>query len=90
MKGVLASAFFAGMFTTGFLVIGAIFLRFWRRTQDTLFLAFAGAFALLAAEQAATVFGADGASAVLYLLRLGAFGLNVAAIVAKNLSRRSD
>jgi uncharacterized membrane protein HdeD (DUF308 family) len=80
--------FFAGMLAMGFLVIGAVFLRFWRRTQDALFLAFAGAFALLAAGQAALALGVqphdDQASVLLF--RLGAFGLILVAIITKNLS----
>ena len=46
------SDFLAGSITMGYLVIGVFFLRFWRRTADTLFVIFAFAFWLLAANQA--------------------------------------
>lgn len=44
--------FLSGAITLGFLVAGLFFLRFWRRTHDRLFLAFAIAFALLGLGQA--------------------------------------
>ena len=44
--------FLAGAVTLGFLACGLFFLRFWRRTHDGLFLAFAMAFALLGVGQA--------------------------------------
>ena len=46
--------FLSGMVTLGFLVSGLFFLRFWKRTGDSLFLAFAVAFGLLAMGQAVT------------------------------------
>ena len=45
-------AFLGGAVTLGYLVGGLFFLRFWRRTRDRLFLAFAIAFALFALNQA--------------------------------------
>ena len=44
--------FLSGAITLGFLVAALFFLRFWRRTRDNLFLAFAAAFALLGLGQA--------------------------------------
>jgi hypothetical protein len=44
--------FLSGAITLGFLVAALFFLRFWRKTQDTLFLAFATSFALLGVGQA--------------------------------------
>jgi hypothetical protein len=41
---VLSYDFVAGAVTMGFAVAGLFFLRFWRRTTDGLFLAFAAAF----------------------------------------------
>jgi hypothetical protein len=69
----------------GFAVGGLFFLRFWRRTGDRFFIAFAGAFWLLAL-QSATVLGniPDEARSWTYLLRLGAFLLIIAAIMLKN------
>jgi ribosomal protein S18 acetylase RimI-like enzyme len=48
--------FFAGFQAAGFLVCALFFLRFWNRTRDSLFMAFALAFALLSAQQVLTTF----------------------------------
>lgn len=83
-------AFFGGALTMGFLVAAVFFLKFWRRTRDTLFLTFAAAFALLAVNQAApVVFGIPREDqAPVYLLRLAAFALIIGAVLGKNLRRR--
>jgi hypothetical protein len=80
--------FLFGAIAMGFAVAGLFFLRFWRRTGDRFFLAFAGAFWLLML-QSATVIGdiSDESRSWTYLLRLAAFLLIIAAIVMKN--RRS-
>ena len=44
--------FLSGAVTMGFVLAGLFFLRFWRRTHDGLFLAFALAFWLLGLTQA--------------------------------------
>jgi hypothetical protein len=82
--------FAAGMLTTGYLVAGLFFLKFWRRSRDGLFAAFAAAFALMAINQAVPVlFGIpDEALGGVYLLRLAAFLLIIGAILRKNLARR--
>ena len=79
--------FMAGALTVGYLIAALFFLKFWRRTGDGLFAVFAGAFALLAANQAAPVlFGIpDEAVGGVYLLRLGGFLLIIFAILRKNL-----
>ena len=81
--------FLSGMTTMGFAVAGVFFLRFWRRTSDSLFLAFAAAFWLLAANQALVgLLEAPREDKVwIYLLRLAAFLLIIFAVVAKNLRR---
>ena len=80
--------FFSGALTLGFFVAAAFFLRFWRRTHDRLFLAFAAAFALLGLNQALAAF--LGASAELtpytYVLRVFGFVLILYAIIDKNVS----
>ena len=43
--------FLSGAISMGFLVSGLFFLRFWSRTRDPLFAAFAAAFAMLASNQ---------------------------------------
>lgn len=80
----------AGAIAFGFFVAGLFFLRFWRRSRDRLFLAFAAAFWLFAANQALTaLYAADADSRPeFYLLRLIGFGLIIAAIVGKNLPQR--
>jgi uncharacterized membrane protein YbhN (UPF0104 family) len=82
--------FLSGMTTMGFAVAGVFFLRFWRRTSDILFLAFAAAFWLLAVNQALVgLLEAPREDKVwIYLLRLAAFLLIIFAVAAKNLGRR--
>ncbi|MCB5176411.1 MULTISPECIES: DUF5985 family protein [Microvirga] len=81
-----ASQFISGMITMGFLVAGLLFLRFWTRTRDMLFAAFAAAFALLAANQAlaALIDVPREERSWIYLLRVAAFVLIIAAVVWKN------
>jgi hypothetical protein len=85
MTGDLAP-FLSGAITFGFLVAALFFARFWRRTEDGLFLAFAAAFALLGLNQALiTLSGVPVEErSPLYLLRLAAFLLIIVAIVRKN------
>ena len=82
--------FLAGALTLAYLVASAHFMRFWRRTTDRLFLAFAAAFALLALNQIA-VFAigvGDERSNYAYILRVLGFALILVAIVDKNLFER--
>ncbi len=82
--------FLAGAVTMGALIASLFFLRFWRRTHDRFFLAFAVAFLLLAVNQALALWigAADERIGYTYLLRVVAFVLILAAIVDKNLTRR--
>ncbi len=79
----------AGALAMGFLIAGVFFLKFWRRTGDGLFLAFSGAFGLLALGAALPILlGAPHEErSGLYLLRLAAFVLIIVAVLAKNLRR---
>ena len=81
--------FFTGALTMGYVVAAAFFLKFWRRTRDSLFLIFALAFALLALNQGAPVVldipRED--QAPVYLLRLAGFALIILAILRKNMRR---
>ncbi|MDQ3246703.1 MAG: DUF5985 family protein [Pseudomonadota bacterium] len=82
--------FLSGMVAAGFLVAGLFFLRFWSRTHDGLFLAFALAFWLLGLGQAILALGnipVEERSWV-YLIRLSAFVLILLAIGWKNRARR--
>ena len=80
-------AFMGGAVIVGYLVAALFFLKFWSRTRDGLFAAFAAAFLLMAVNQAAPVlFGIpDEALGGVYLLRLAAFLLIILAILRKNL-----
>jgi hypothetical protein len=83
-------AFLSGAVTMGFLVACLFFLRFWRKTSDRFFLAFAAAFLLLALNQALAqwIGAADERVGYTYLLRVVAFVVILVAIVDKNLSSR--
>jgi hypothetical protein len=85
-------SFLAGMVAMGFAVAALFFLRFWRRTGDSLFMTFAAAFALLALQQVVMT-GlriADEDRSLVYLLRLAAFVLIIVAILRKNLGARGS
>ena len=78
--------FLSGATAFGFLVCGLFFLRFWRRTRDPLFMAFALAFALLGVGQAILALAnipTEERSSI-YLIRLAAFALILLAILRKN------
>jgi len=82
--------FLSGAITLGFLVAGLFFLKFWRRTGDGLFLAFAMAFALLGAGQAIQALAniPEEERSYIFLIRLVAFTIILIAIIRKN--RASD
>ena len=81
--------FLSGAVVAGFMLAGLFFLRFWKRTRDGLFLAFAAAFFLLGLGQSLLALAdvPDEERSWLYLVRLTAFALILAAIIRKN--RRS-
>lgn len=76
----------SGLIIAGDLVAALFFLKFWRRSGDTLFAIFAAAFLLLALGQtllALTNVPVEERSWI-YLLRLAAFTLIIGGIVHKN------
>jgi hypothetical protein len=79
-------AYLSGAITMGYLVAGLFFLRFWFRTRDGLFAAFAAAFWLLALNQAVTTLSGVPREELswIYLLRVAAFSLIIVAVVRKN------
>ena len=83
-------AYLGGAITLGYLVAGTFFLRFWRKTSDRLFLAFAIAFGLLAVNQCLAIFldSGDESTAFAYVLRVLGFVLILLAIINKNVSTR--
>jgi hypothetical protein len=83
--------FLSGAVAFGFLICGLLFLRFWRRTGESLFLAFALAFVLLGAGQTVLALAniPTEERGSLYVVRLVAFLLILAAIIRKNRSARA-
>lgn len=83
--------FLSGAVALGFAACALFFLRFWRRTREELFLAFAIAFTLLGAGQTilalANIPTEERGS--LYLIRLTAFAVILIAIYRKNQIARS-
>ncbi|NOT09086.1 MAG: hypothetical protein HOP28_12875 [Gemmatimonadales bacterium] len=82
--------FLGGAVTLAFLVAGAFFLRFWRKTGQALFRSFALAFWLLALNQAiVSLLGpADERTGYAYVLRVLGFLLILSAIIRANLARK--
>lgn len=82
--------FLSGAVALGFFTCGLFFLRFWSRTRDELFLAFAVAFALMGTGQTilalANIPTEERGS--IYLIRLLAFLLILFAIYRKNRQQR--
>jgi hypothetical protein len=82
------TTFLTGGTAMACLAIGLYFLRSWRRTGDRFFLIFGLAFWVFAANRVALVSIGDENEAVrtgVYVIRLAAFLLILAAIVDKNL-----
>jgi hypothetical protein len=82
--------FLQGAITAGYLVCGAFFLRFWRRTAERLFLAFSVAFLFFALNQVFAWYleAGDERTAYVFSLRVLGFLVILAAIIDKNLSRK--
>lgn len=80
----------SGAIIMGYAVAGLFFLKFWRRTGDALFLAFAAAFSLMAATPLLTTLMQvpREEQSPFYLLRLAAFLIIIIAIAGKTISRR--
>jgi peptidoglycan/LPS O-acetylase OafA/YrhL len=81
----------SGLITMGYFIAGLSVPRFWSRTRDGLFAAFAVAFWLLATNQGlVAIAGVPREEQTwFYLLRLVAFLLIIGAVVAKNRRSRS-
>lgn len=81
--------FVSGAIMFGSFVASLFFYRFWRRTLDRLFVWFAVAFLILGVERLvlAITHASEISSPAIYMMRLIAFGLIIAAIVDKNRQR---
>lgn len=83
--------FLSGAVALGFAACALFFLRFWKRTREELFLAFAIAFLLLGAGQTILALASIPTEerGSIYLFRLIAFLLILLAIYRKNRQARS-
>jgi hypothetical protein len=82
----MLEGFLLGLIVTSSLAVGAFFLKFWRKTRDSLFLGFAAAFFIEGLNRLAFL-GIDApneGSPVVYTIRLFSYLLILAAIVHKN------
>jgi uncharacterized membrane protein len=81
--------FLSGALVLGYVTCGLFFLRFWKKTREGLFLAFASAFTLFGLGQTMLTIGdiptEDRGS--IYLIRLAAYLLILAAIYRENRAR---
>ena len=75
-----------GATTLGWVIAGVFFLRFWRQTRDAFFLYFTAAFWLEALTRilAAALVSTSEDEPLLYVIRLVAYALVIAAIWHKN------
>jgi len=87
----MVNDFLAGAIVMGFAVAALLFLKFWKRTREGLFLAFSGSFVLLGITQAMLTLGnfQDEERSWLYLMRLAAFLLILFAMWWQNRRRGS-
>lgn len=81
-----------GATTMGAAIVGLVFLRFYRRTRDRLFLFFAASFWLDAGSRIYTWHRdpLNESDTAVYVIRLVAYALILAAIIDKNLRRRGN
>ena len=86
----LLEGFLLGVIATTSVIAGIFFLRFWKETRDSLFLAFALAFLIEGVNRSFRIFFAhpNEASPWVFLVRACAFLIILAGIVNKN--RRSN
>jgi uncharacterized membrane protein HdeD (DUF308 family) len=85
----MVEGFLLGVITTCSIVAGGFFLKFWRRTRDPLFFAFGAAFIVEGLNRMCFLFieRPNEGRPAMYVVRLLAFLLIVAAIVTKNRTR---
>lgn len=83
------TAFLLGAIAMASLMAALFFLRFWNRTRDPLFLTFSLAFALESVNRTLLAFQLDASEGqdLIYSIRLLAYSMIIAGIVAKNLRR---
>lgn len=86
----MIEGFLLGIIVAASLAAGLFFLKFWRKTRDLLFLAFALAFTIEGLNRIGFLFVAEPneGNPAIYIVRLLAFLLILGAILHKN--RRGD
>jgi hypothetical protein len=85
----MIDSFLTGVLATAFLTVGLFFLRFWRETRDSFFLAFAASFLIEGLNRVSILWlprPNEGTPRV-YLIRLFASLLILGAILRKNYGR---
>jgi len=82
----LIEGFFIGVISATSLTAGIFFLRFWKQTRDSFFLAFAASFLMEGLNRIGVLFltRPNEGNAVIYSVRLLAFLLILVAIIRKN------
>ena len=82
--------FLGGAISMGFAIAALLFLKFWHKTREGLFLAFAAAFLLLGINQAVLTLTRTVLEerSLLYLFRLSAFALIIGAFWWQNRNRK--
>lgn len=85
----MIEGFLIGVIATASLVAGAFFLRFWKKTRDVFFLAFAASFIIEGLNRTSLLFSGQPTEAhpITYAVRLFSFLLILAAILKKNYGR---
>lgn len=87
----MLEAFLLGIIAASSFAAALFFLKFWRKTGDSFFLLFAASFFIESLNRAAILFIAhpNEGNPWIYLVRLFAFLLILAAIVRKNYGKTS-
>lgn len=85
----MIQGFLIGVIATASFTAGLFFLKFWRQTRDSFFLAFGASFLLEALNRLGTLFldRPNTGDAAIYSIRLVAFLLILMAILKKNYGR---
>ncbi len=90
MQWLLIHGFLLGVIATASIACGVFFLKFWRQTHDVLFLSFGVAFIIEGLNRIGLIFlehPNEGHPAI-YVVRLLAFLMILAAIINKNRGRQ--
>ena len=82
----MIDGFLLGVIATASLTAGVFFLKFWRATRDSFFLAFAASFLMEGLNRSAVLLAANASegSPMTYLVRLLSLLLILTAILRKN------